>query len=66
MCVLYIGVEVDLNDVLDPHTVTGLLKLHFRELKVSLIPRGGPVTDIMNYIKNNDVRKANKICHGNK
>ena len=36
-----IGDEVDLiGDVFDPHTVAGLLKLHFREMRVSLLPEG--------------------------
>lgn len=51
------GYEVDLMEVLDPHTVAGLLKLHFREQKSSLIPRGLPLTQLMIHVKNLDV------CH---
>ncbi len=49
------GNEVNLHEVLDPHTVAGLLKLHFRELKTSLIPRGPTLTTIMEYVRNRDV-----------
>ncbi len=49
-------------DVLDPHTVAGLLKLHFRETKTSIIPRGAPLTDIMNHVRNRDVRKLFIKC----
>ncbi len=43
-------------EVLDPHTVAGLLKLHFREQKTSLIPRGLPLSYLMMHVKNRDVR----------
>ena len=59
------GYEVDLMEVLDPHTVAGLLKLHFREQKASLIPRGLPLTQLMTHIKNQDVSKLQVFtsCH---
>ena len=37
--------------ILDPHMVAGLLKLYFRELKASLIPRGELLTNIMTCIR---------------
>jgi len=49
------GHEVNLNDVLDPHTVAGLLKLHFREQKASILPRGPPLTILMEHVRNRDV-----------
>jgi hypothetical protein len=42
-------------EVLDPHTVAGLLKLHFREMKASLIPRGLSLSLLMAHVKNRDV-----------
>lgn len=60
------GYEVDLMEVLDPHTVAGLLKLHFREMKASLIPRGLPLTYLMMHVKNQDVREPvrDQYCLG--
>lgn len=52
---LLTGIEVNLMEVLDPHTVAGLLKLHFREQKLSLIPRGPILTDVMTHVKSRDV-----------
>ena len=49
------GYYVDLMEVLDPHTVAGLLKLHFREQKSSLIPRGQPLIEFMANVKSQDV-----------
>ena len=46
---------MDLSNVLDPHTVAGLLKLHFREQKTSILPRGPPLTVIMEHVRNRDV-----------
>ena len=51
------GTEVDLCTILDPHTVTGLMKVHFREQRVSLIPRGQPLADIVQAVKARDVRE---------
>ena len=46
---------MNLEEVLDPHTVCGLLKLHLRELRVSLIPRGPILTELIHYVKQRDV-----------
>ena len=54
---LFPGTEVDLCTILDPHTVTGLMKVHFREQRVSLIPRGQPLADIVQAVKARDVRE---------
>ena len=51
-----VGLDVDLTEIVDPHTVTGLLKLHFREQRVSMIPRGQPLTTITQAVKDKDVR----------
>lgn len=50
------GYEVDLSEVVDPHTVAGLLKLHFREQRVSMIPRGQTLTSITQAVKDKNVR----------
>ena len=50
------GESVNLQGVLDPHTVAGLMKIHFREWKVSIIPRGKPLSDITDAVKEKDVR----------
>lgn len=47
--------DVDLMEILDPHTVTGLLKLHFREQRVSMIPRGRPLQSVNAAVKERDV-----------
>ena len=52
------GQDVDLSEILDPHTVTGLLKVHFREQRVSLIPRGQPLADISLAVKARDVSEG--------
>ena len=52
---LHAGVDVDLGEVLDPHTVCGLLKLHFRELRVSMIPRGPPLIELIRNVKERNV-----------
>ena len=49
------GEDVDLSNVMDPHTITGLLKLHFREQRVSLIPRGQPLAEIVQGVKARNV-----------
>ena len=51
-----VGLDVDLTEIVDPHTVAGLLKLHFREQRVSMIPRGQPLTTITQAVKDKDVR----------
>ena len=53
--------DVDLSKVLDPHTVTGLLKVHFREQRVSLIPRGQPLAEIVQAVKSRNVRECGQI-----
>lgn len=52
------GVDVDLEEVLDPHTVCGLLKLHFREMRVSMIPRGEPLVELIQHVKQRNVREG--------
>lgn len=61
-CAITSGCEVNLMEVLDPHTVAGLLKLHFREQKASLIPRGLPLSYLMMHVKNRDVSPASSAC----
>jgi len=34
------GQDVDLSEIYDPHAISGLLKLYFRELPMSLVPGG--------------------------
>ena len=41
--------------VLDPHTVAGLMKCHFREWRFSIVPRGKPLIDITTAVKEKDV-----------
>ena len=51
-----IGDEVDLiGDVFDPHTVAGLLKLHFREMRVSLIARGQTMAEAVRAVQKKQV-----------
>ena len=52
---LFSGLPVDLSTVLDPHTVAGLLKMHLRELRFSLIPQGEPTKKLVLGARNNDV-----------
>ena len=52
------GVEVDLSRVNDPNTVAGLLKLHYRELRFSIVPRGEPVKSLIAAAKTNDVSEV--------
>ena len=50
------GEEVDLvGDVFDPHTVAGLLKLHFREMRVSLIARGQTMAEAVQAVQKKQV-----------
>lgn len=49
------GEEVDLSGIMDPNTVAGLLKLHFRELRFSIIPRGEPTKSLLEAMKVNNV-----------
>ena len=53
---------MDLGDVLDPHTVCGLLKLHFRELRVSMIPRGPPLAELIHNVKERNVSHVLLRC----
>lgn len=46
---------MDLSEVVDPHTVAGLLKLHFREQRFSMIPRGQPLSNITRAVRDKDV-----------
>lgn len=55
MCNTITGFDVDLSEVVDPHTVAGLLKLHFREQRFSMIPRGQPLSNITRAVKDKDV-----------
>ena len=50
------GDAVDLNTILDPHTVAGLMKAHFREQKSSIIPRGEPLAAIVKAVEQKNVR----------
>ena len=49
------GLPVNLMQILDPHTVACLLKLHLREWRVSIIPRGKPLTDITAGVREKNV-----------
>ena len=42
-------------EIHDPHTVAGLLKLHFREMRVSLISRGQPLAQAVLAVQNKSV-----------
>ena len=46
---------MDLSEILEPHNVAGLLKLHYRELKLCLIPRGEMSREITRAAKARDV-----------
>jgi hypothetical protein len=59
ICIIVtLGFEVDLSEIVDPHTVAGLLKLHFREQRVSMIPRGPILTSITQAVKDKNVRMS--------
>ena len=59
VCCNVTGADVDLTEIVDPHTVAGLLKLHFREQRVSMIPRGQPLSSITQAVKEKDVGYIN-------
>ena len=46
---------MNLMSILDPHTVAGLLKFHFREWRVSIVPRGKPLEEITSGVREKDV-----------
>ena len=46
---------MDLSEILEPHNVAGLLKLHYREMKLCLIPRGEMSREITRAAKARDV-----------
>jgi len=50
-----LGKEMDLTDILEPHNVAGLLKLHYRESSITLIPRGEISREITRAAKARDV-----------
>jgi len=52
-CIL--GKEMDLTEVLEPHNIAGLLKLHYRESRIALIPRGEISREITRAAKARDV-----------
>lgn len=52
------GEPINLMEILDPHTVAGLLKYHFREWRVSIIPRGKPLEEVTAAVKNKDVSES--------
>ena len=54
MCCI-LGKEMDLNEVLEPHNIAGLLKLHYRESRIALIPRGEISREITRAAKARDV-----------
>lgn len=59
----YLGQDVDLTaEVFDPHTVAGLLKLHFREMRVSLISRGQTMADAVHAVQQKQVMRTNNHC----
>ena len=51
----FTGKEMDLSEVLEPHNIAGLLKLHYREMKICLIPRGEMSREITRAAKARDV-----------
>ena len=55
------GEPVNLNSVLDPHTVAGLLKYHFREWRVSIVPRGKPLEEITSAVRAKDVSTSTEM-----
>ena len=52
---------MDLSDVLEPHNIAGLLKLHYREMKINLIPRGEMSREITRAAKARDVSAARLV-----
>lgn len=53
--IIYIGEEVNLSECLDPHTVAGLLKLHFREQRQCIIPGDALIHKIALAVEGRDV-----------
>jgi hypothetical protein len=58
------GEPVDLMQVLDPHTIAGLLKYHFREWRVSIIPRGKPLQEVTAAVKDRDEERVRQVLQG--
>jgi len=58
--IAFAGKEMDLSDVLEPHNIAGLLKLHYREMKICLIPRGEMSREITRAAKARDVSLRRK------
>ena len=54
-CICFIGEEVDLSECRDPHTIAGLLKLHFREQRQCIIPGDAVVQRILQAVEKRDV-----------
>ena len=52
---------MDLSDVLEPHNIAGLLKLHYREMRINLIPRGEMSREITRAAKARDVSAAKLV-----
>ena len=44
-----------MTEVLEPHNIAGLLKLHYRESRIALIPRGEISREITRAAKARDV-----------
>eukprot|EP00117_Sycon_ciliatum_P008134 scpid100638/ scgid2634/ Rho GTPase-activating protein 22; Rho-type GTPase-activating protein 22; p68RacGAP len=55
------GDEVDLSGIMDPNTVAGLLKFHFRELRFSIMPRGDPTKKLLAAMKENNTAEARDV-----
>jgi hypothetical protein len=55
-----LGEEIDLSPVLDPHVVTGLLKLYFREKPSPLLPRHC-VNKLSASVRQNDVEAFQEV-----
>eukprot|EP00731_Ephydatia_muelleri_P012612 Em0006g1506a len=58
------GDAVDLNTILDPHTVAGLMKAHFREQKSSIIPRGEPLAAIVKAVEQKNATAMSQVLYG--
>ena len=52
---------MDLSDVLEPHNIAGLLKLHYREMRINLVPRGEMSREITRAAKARDVSAAKLV-----
>lgn len=55
------GEDVDLTECLDPHTIAGLLKFHFREQRRSIIPGEALVQQIAFAVQNKDVDEFKRL-----